>query len=323
MTDSLRAFMKGLIDYAGLFPPAKLPLETALRNYADYRKSNDAWMLSRFIIPWSMLDELTPYRDELLDEDDPFEFSILGSKTDTVPDFLESVDRITDACNQFHEEQGRRVTTEILETRIPAEAALSRNTELLGEMMERAAEKLAESPATPDWIFYETLFEESWKSDVEAAIEAIASFNDQSSGKRAGYKLRCGGVKADMFPSLEQVAHALNRARENGIAVKCTAGLHHPVRLFHESVQTKMHGFFNVFGGALMAHNHGLDDGEFQQILREEDPDAFSFTDKEFRWNGYAVSTGKIRQLREEHLISFGSCSFDEPREDLQQLKLL
>ena len=29
---SVRAFLAGIIDYAGLFPPAKLPLEKAIRN---------------------------------------------------------------------------------------------------------------------------------------------------------------------------------------------------------------------------------------------------------------------------------------------------
>jgi hypothetical protein len=30
MKESLRTFMDGLIDYAGLFPPAKLPLNEAI-----------------------------------------------------------------------------------------------------------------------------------------------------------------------------------------------------------------------------------------------------------------------------------------------------
>ena len=46
-----RAFLAGLIDYAGLFPPAALPLGPALAEYARHRAGPDAWMLGRFIVP--------------------------------------------------------------------------------------------------------------------------------------------------------------------------------------------------------------------------------------------------------------------------------
>ena len=43
--DSLRALLAHAIDYAGLFPPANLALEPALKNYAEYIRTPDAWML--------------------------------------------------------------------------------------------------------------------------------------------------------------------------------------------------------------------------------------------------------------------------------------
>src|SRR5258708_21514392 len=58
MSPSLRALLTGAIDYAGMFPPAKLPLEEAFRNYLNYRESPDAWMLGRFICPVGRLEEL-------------------------------------------------------------------------------------------------------------------------------------------------------------------------------------------------------------------------------------------------------------------------
>src|SRR5437867_1479809 len=59
MFPSFRAFMSGIIDYAGLFPPAKLPLEEAFRNYVRYRREADAWMLGRFVCPAARLKELS------------------------------------------------------------------------------------------------------------------------------------------------------------------------------------------------------------------------------------------------------------------------
>jgi hypothetical protein len=51
MTKSLRALLEGLIDYAGLFPPAALSMQDAVRNYARYREGEYAWALGKFIVP--------------------------------------------------------------------------------------------------------------------------------------------------------------------------------------------------------------------------------------------------------------------------------
>src|SRR6476659_3348137 len=48
---SLRALLENAIDYAGLFPPAGLALDPALRNQAGYVRSPDRWMLGAFVLP--------------------------------------------------------------------------------------------------------------------------------------------------------------------------------------------------------------------------------------------------------------------------------
>jgi hypothetical protein len=53
----LRALLENLIDYAGLFPPSALPMARAVENYQSYRQSAEAWMLARFVVPVSRLDE--------------------------------------------------------------------------------------------------------------------------------------------------------------------------------------------------------------------------------------------------------------------------
>ena len=67
MDDALRAFLTGLIDYAGLFPPAKLDMPTALAHYLKYRDHPDHWMLGRFICPASRLTELADLLDNGID----------------------------------------------------------------------------------------------------------------------------------------------------------------------------------------------------------------------------------------------------------------
>ena len=68
LAGSQKALLAGLIDYAGLFPPAALSMEEAVRNYARYREGEHAWMLGRFVVPEAGAAEV------------PFEFpkSVLG-----------------------------------------------------------------------------------------------------------------------------------------------------------------------------------------------------------------------------------------------------
>ncbi len=71
---SLRAFLTNLIDYAGLFPPAALPLPAVLENYRTYLASPDQWILNRLVLPASKLAEVAlgaNWRVTLLVEEEP------------------------------------------------------------------------------------------------------------------------------------------------------------------------------------------------------------------------------------------------------------
>ena len=57
MTDSLRALVSNIIDYAGLYPPAGLPLAEVLERYRRYRASAQSWMLNRLVLPAAKLAE--------------------------------------------------------------------------------------------------------------------------------------------------------------------------------------------------------------------------------------------------------------------------
>ena len=88
MHASVRALLSGIIDYAGLFPPAKLPLEEALRNYLRYRKESPyRWMLGRFVCPVGRLQELLAlvksHPDDLL-----LSISALGKQSSDNSEFL-------------------------------------------------------------------------------------------------------------------------------------------------------------------------------------------------------------------------------------------
>lgn len=47
---ALRALLDGFIDYAGLFPPAALPLDEVLKNYSSYQNGDFNWMLRWLVV---------------------------------------------------------------------------------------------------------------------------------------------------------------------------------------------------------------------------------------------------------------------------------
>lgn len=57
MSEALRELLRGLIDHAGLFPPASLDLPEAVDNYRAYRSGPHAWMLGHFVIPAARVAE--------------------------------------------------------------------------------------------------------------------------------------------------------------------------------------------------------------------------------------------------------------------------
>jgi hypothetical protein len=80
-----------------------------------------------------------------------------------------------------------------------------------------------------------------------------------------------------------------------------------------------MHGFINVFVAGVLANAYKLDEAKLVQILSDEDSDSFRFSDDGLRYKDLAATIDQIRAAR-QRVISFGSCSFDEPREDLRLL---
>jgi hypothetical protein len=331
MSASLRALLTGIVDYAGLFPPTKLDLEPALRNYAAYRKSGDRWMLGRFIIPAARLAELDPH-EALFHDDPPFVFSVLGRSGKTGDEFLQGLTGDLADIASFRERHAGRIEADVLEMKLPEEVTRPENYQAACYALVRAAELIETSGPTTLTPFYEIALTGDWPSAVAvtlAALQYAARFEEsrfQGAFQRyrtAGFKLRCGGLEASAFPSAEQVAHVIVACQDYGVALKCTAGLHHPVRRHDAGVATKMHGFLNVFGGAVLAAVHRLTDLQLRPIIEEEDPAAFTFDEFGFAWRDLRANDVDIRAARQRLAIAFGSCSFDEPRDDLRALGLL
>jgi hypothetical protein len=146
-------------------------------------------------------------------------------------------------------------------------------------------------------------------------------------GQRA--KIRTGGVTPDAFPTSRDIIKFVRCCLAGDVPFKATAGLHHPIRCFKpltyeaNSVQSTMHGFLNLFlmtGFAREGYRQTL----LEEVMEEEFAEVFRFEDQAAEWREqYSLNIWQIEALRKQGIQSFGSCSFDEPIADLQQLGIL
>jgi hypothetical protein len=304
MQPSLRTLLTGILDYAGLFPPAKLPLEQALKSYARYRLDSEQWMLGRFVLPASRLEELRPFLPTLFASGKPLALSVLGRPANNDADFLEGLTLDLEAVENCRADHGPRIAVDVLETRLPAGPGMS-------ELIRESSEQAEQNQLFP---FFEIGLAGDWRTTLTRAVHGCSAVS------KAGLKLRCGGVEASAFPSVEQVAAVIAECALARVPLKFTAGLHHPLRRRDPAVKALMHGFINVFVAGVLAAEHQLPETTLSELLHEESPKAFRFVEAGLEWRQWHASTAEIELARRYTVTSFGSCSFEEPIADLRVL---
>jgi hypothetical protein len=285
---ALRALLEGIVDYAGLFPPAALDMQSAVRNYASYRSDAASWMLGRFVVPVARLDEFIASRASVDGGADPWVLSALLGR-DPRSD-VESV-------REFNSSQRERAVIDSLEGKLDDPAEIERVAEAVGHELELFAELPLDRDPTP----------------LVAAV------------KRSGIKakMRTGGVVASAVPSAGSVVRFMRACLDAGVAFKATAGLHHPLRAVYRLTYDTggptglMFGYLNVFlAAAFLAQ--GMTGAAAVRLLDERDSSSFVFDDDSISWNGFTLSESQLRQAREQVAVAFGSCSFREPVDELR-----
>ncbi|MHC4217623.1 MAG: hypothetical protein ACYSU7_04120 [Planctomycetota bacterium] len=296
---SLQALLAGLVDYAGLFPPAKLDMPETLRHYADDLAGNDAWMLARLVVGAARLDEFEQHAEGLLPQDEdtePWQLSVVVAAADDPA--LESDLRRIGVFNTTHAIAANGLAT-------------IRTIEL------RAGDPDAAETALnliPDELF--PFFELPVDQDPRGLVAALA-------GSDAGAKVRTGGLDPQAIPAPEHLARFVAACAAAGLPFKATAGLHHPLRHHSEAVGAKEFGFLNVLTAAVLADTTKLSAPDLVGVLVEESADSFSFHDEKLCYRDHDVATSRVAESRLKFAISIGSCSFAEPLEHLRAMKLL
>lgn len=297
---TLRTLLTGLIDYAGLFPPAQLSMADAVTNYADYLTSPDAWMLGRFVVPVSRLGELEAQAESLAPRapsEGAWKLSAL------IGDDLVGDIRAIGELNSRHAAEGAAaMMVDTLELKVGDVDHIERAWQVIPSW----ATAYGEVPITGD------------PAPLIAALKAV--------GGRA--KARTGGIVTKAFPPAASLARFIVACARAGVPFKATAGLHHPLRgefrLTYDATSgsATMFGFLNVFMAGALAYS-GVDVATVAALLDERDASGFVFSEDEVRWREYTVTLDHLAHARTEGAIAFGSCSFREPVDDLRSLALL
>jgi hypothetical protein len=291
MTESLRTLLTEIIDYAGLFPPSNVGMTSAVQNYAAYLQSENAWMLGRFILPCSRLDEFLS-EAESVSGDKIWHLSVIADE-----DLQTTLDKIA----KFNELKADKFLIDTLEAKINSADEI------------RQASKLIPRNLT-------TYFELPVCEIMTDLMIALAMTKHRA-------KLRTGGITKEAFPNSAEIVKFMRVCIAANVPFKATAGLHHPLKCvkpltYDENAPTgMMHGFLNLFLSACFLRQN-LNNSFVFNLMNETDIKNFEFADEGILWKENAVPTQTIAAARTKNAMSFGSCSFLEPIEDLQNIGL-
>ncbi len=308
MPTALNELLTGLIDFAGLFPPAAMDMAAAVRAYAGYRSGPNAGYLGAIVVPATRLDEFASAVSQFggVRPGEPlWPVSVLAG---------DPADADLERALEFDRPAGPGSGLQVVSIEAKAQSAAT---------VERMSAAVPEAVGVAFEIPLSLAREE--RRAVLAAVKAA--------GRTA--KLRTGGITPEAIPSTSQVAGFIWDCARAGVAFKATAGLHHPVRAEQrltyapDSPRAVMHGFVNVFLAAAAAwallHDEAAwsvvePPGEVTGILEERNASAFMPGGDAMRWRDVVISAADIARARNALARSFGSCSFEEPMTDLQAL---
>jgi hypothetical protein len=268
-------------------------MSVAVQNFDNYLRSEFSWMLGRFVVPVVQLKEFSKYAKPFMDGEYLWKLSILASD-----DLVETL-RLIERFNKTNE---GTATIDSLEIKVT-----------------KASEITAASKSIPSGI--NAYFEFPQEDILTDFITALAITKQRA-------KIRTGGLTHDAFPSTDAIIKFMRMCVAANIPFKATAGLHHPLRcvkpLTYEanSPVGTMNGFLNLFLSACLLRQN-LNTPAVHRLMSETDGENFKFNEDGVDWATENISINTIALSRQKNAISFGSCSFTEPIEDLQQLSLI
>lgn len=271
-----------LFDYAGLFPPSGLPLAEALDHYHSYRSHAHRWMLGRFVLT-------TAHVQDLLHHLNSNAGTLCGEPTtpwdisllcDNSPASLDVISQLADS------KLVRLGSVEVKDTPSPAlQSSLPDNCEVF----------------------------------VELPLDAnLPSSLDRIAGHGWFAKVRTGGLTPEAFPTATALGQFIRACHQRHIPFKATAGLHHAFygRRAVGEAMVNMHGFMNLLVAATLCIADK--DAPLDEVLTRTSA-AAAWDESGLVWDHWKLNAQQLESGR-QFFRSFGTCSFTEPTEELEQM---
>ena len=298
--DARQEMFRGLIDYAGLFPPASRDMADAVAGYRAARASAEGWIAGRFLCSATRLEELAGVLVATMDRGEAA--WPIGVVFDTDPAASAA------AAAAFHAEMEPAATVDLAETRTPAGS----DAEAIERLFTTAA-SIAETVVP--------FLEVPRDGSIPATVRAIAAVVSKAL-RPGGAKLRCGGLSPEDFPSTDEVAGFIVACTQHDLPFKTTAGLHHPIRHYDETLELMRHGFVNLLTASVAARE-GADVPTVEAIIADTEPGSFEVSFAGVVWQGERIGPNTIGETRSHGFVAYGSCEFEQPVEDLAELGYL
>ena len=278
---AIERLLTGLIDYAGLYPPASLDMRSAVENYLKYKAGKHAHALGRFIVDVNRIDELC------------------GAAGGDLKNLKLSLIIAPDSdMNRLSELRSQGVRIEAVEMK-PA------SVHELGEIAKNIP---------PD---VERYIELPINSIDDAALAAIGASGARLKLRMGG--VVSDAFPSTQAVSRALAALARHRLAFKGTAgLHHPIRAFHRLTYAADSPTGLMHGFVNLVCAAALIH-FGGDAATAQELLDEHDPHAWHLTRDEITWRLHRWSGDQLSETR-KIFVSFGSCSFEEPIRDLEAL---
>lgn len=289
----MRAVFAEIVDYAGLFPPATSTMVEAVGHFRDYRNSADQWMLGRFVVTASRLPELASTIAQL-----PTSASVAAPWRVTAvmgTAIAEELARIEDF-------NGRWAAKGILVDSVECRASTPSQVSAIGAAIPSSYRRHLEVPIAGPY------------DDLVLAMKDACLFA----------KVRTGGVVPELFPAPTDLMAFLAAVTRAAVPFKATAGLHHPIRGEYrltyapDAPRGLMYGFVNLLlATALLVR--GEPAGQAQALLVDSDARHFTRDPAGMVWSDQHFTVEELAATRASAFLGFGSCSFREPVDELQQ----
>ncbi len=317
---ALVPILDGLFDYAGLFPPAALDMDAAAKEYLGHKSGPEHVMVGPFVVPAARLADMQRAFEA---HGAGTDFALLPRSVDAAAPNTHAgatsaaTERLLhedfSAARHLEEQADQPFRCIAVESRIPVPMVdAAQYASLVGIALDKTG-------LTPDRVFLEIPRGNDYQARLTPYFEALGSLS--GTPLFAG-KLRCGGPAPEDHPSSREVAQFILAGVRTRCPFKFTAGLHHPFRHMDSRLGTAVHGFVNVmFATAVAAtwdETNATDpSGTMEEILEEYTPRMFRCIGEEIRWKHFRITPDAFRRVRSELALGIGSCSINEPIEDL------